>query len=91
MFFSFVRYFLQPRVNGNKTLKPDDLGSLRLNVVYTEDHVFLPEHYNPLKDLLLKSADVEVIFPFFSYLSFYNKRSDVLKLSSPSKHGFLAN
>ncbi|KAG8137525.1 hypothetical protein E2320_004758 [Naja naja] len=54
-------YFLQPRVNGNKTLKPDDLGSLRLNVVYTEDHVFLPEHYNPLRDLLLKSADVEPV------------------------------
>ncbi|ETE71570.1 Ras GTPase-activating protein 3, partial [Ophiophagus hannah] len=55
------QYFLQPRVNGNKTLKPDDLGSLRLNVVYTEDHVFLPEHYNPLRDLLLKSADVEPV------------------------------
>lgn len=85
MFLSFVRYFLQPRVNGNKTLKPDDLGSLRLNVVYTEDHVFLPEHYNPLRDLLLKSADVEVIFPFltsYKYLSFYNKPSDVLKLSA---------
>lgn len=54
------RYFLQPRDNGSKSLKPDDLGSLRLNVVYTEDHVFSSEYYSPLRDLLLKSADVEV-------------------------------
>lgn len=58
----FVRYFLQPRDNGNKSLKTDDLGSLRLNVVYTEDHVFSSDYYNPLRDLLLKSADVEVNF-----------------------------
>lgn len=54
------RFFLQPRDNGSKSLKPDDLGSLRLNVVYTEDHVFSSEYYSPLRDLLLKSADVEV-------------------------------
>lgn len=54
------RYFLQPRDNGSKSIKPDDLGSLRLNVVYTEDHVFSSEYYSPLRDLLLKSADVEV-------------------------------
>lgn len=57
-----ARYFLQPRDNGNKSLKPDDLGSLRLNVVYTEDHVFSSDYYSPLRDLLLKSADVEVIY-----------------------------
>ncbi|KAM8821872.1 ras GTPase-activating protein 3 [Eudromia elegans] len=54
-------YFLQPRDNGNKSLKPDDLGSLRLNVVYTEDHVFSSDYYSPLRDLLLKSADVEPV------------------------------
>uniref|UniRef100_A0A2K5IEG1 Uncharacterized protein n=1 Tax=Colobus angolensis palliatus TaxID=336983 RepID=A0A2K5IEG1_COLAP len=54
-------YFLQPRDNGSKSLKPDDLGSLRLNVVYTEDHVFSSDYYSPLRDLLLKSADVEVL------------------------------
>ncbi|XP_048348520.1 ras GTPase-activating protein 3 isoform X2 [Sphaerodactylus townsendi] len=54
-------YFLQPRDNGNKALKPDDLGSLRLNVVYTEDHVFPSDYYSPLRDLLLKSADVEPV------------------------------
>uniref|UniRef100_A0A3Q1N891 Ras GTPase-activating protein 3 n=1 Tax=Bos taurus TaxID=9913 RepID=A0A3Q1N891_BOVIN len=53
-------YFLQPRDNGSKSLKPGDLGSLRLNVVYTEDHVFSSDYYSPLRDLLLKSADVEV-------------------------------
>lgn len=55
------RYFLQPRDNGSKILKPGDLGSLRLNVVYTEDHVFSSDYYSPLRDLLLKSADVEVL------------------------------
>lgn len=55
------RYFLQPRDNGSKSLKPGDLGSLRLNVVYTEDHVFSSDYYCPLRDLLLKSADVEVL------------------------------
>ncbi|XP_069060728.1 ras GTPase-activating protein 3 isoform X3 [Pleurodeles waltl] len=53
-------YFLLPRDNG-KSLKCDDLGSLRLNVVYTEDHVFSSEYYNSLRDLLLKSADVEPV------------------------------
>lgn len=55
-----LRYFLQPRDSSSKNLKPGDLGSLRLNVVYTEDHVFASDHYQPLRDLLLKSADVEV-------------------------------
>lgn len=41
-------------------MKVEDLGSLRLNIVYTEDHVFPSEHYNPLRDLLLDSANVEV-------------------------------
>ncbi|ELR45453.1 Ras GTPase-activating protein 3, partial [Bos mutus] len=54
-------YFLQPRDNGSKSLKPGDLGSLRLNVVYTEDHVFSSDYYSPLRDLLLKSADVEPV------------------------------
>lgn len=53
-------YLLQPRNNG-KSGKPEDLGSLRLNVVYTEDHVFASEYYNCLRDLLLKSGDVEPV------------------------------
>ncbi|XP_059408277.1 ras GTPase-activating protein 3 isoform X3 [Carassius carassius] len=55
-------YFLQPRDNGNKSVKADELGSLRLNIIYTEDHVFPTEHYNPLRDLLLlQSAHVEPV------------------------------
>ncbi|XP_051560874.1 ras GTPase-activating protein 3 isoform X3 [Myxocyprinus asiaticus] len=54
-------YFLQPRDNGNKSVKADELGSLRLNIVYTEDHVFSTEHYNPLRDLLLQSAHVQPV------------------------------
>ncbi|KAG8586874.1 hypothetical protein GDO81_005507 [Engystomops pustulosus] len=53
-------YLLQPRDNG-KSCKPEDIGSLRLNVVYTEDHVFPSEYYNCLRDLLLKSGDVEPV------------------------------
>ncbi|XP_036880764.1 ras GTPase-activating protein 3 isoform X2 [Manis javanica] len=56
-----IRYFLQPRDNGSRSLKPGDLGSLRLNVVYTEDHVFSSDYYSPLRDLLLRSADVEPV------------------------------
>lgn len=41
-------------------MKVEELGSLRLNIVYTEDHVFPSEHYTPLRDLLLHSADVGV-------------------------------
>ncbi|XP_009303510.1 ras GTPase-activating protein 3 isoform X4 [Danio rerio] len=54
-------YFLQPRDNGHKSVKADELGSLRLNIVYTEDHVFPTEHYNPLRDLLLQSAHVQPV------------------------------
>lgn len=41
-------------------MKVEELGSLRLNIVYTEDHVFPSEHYTPLRDLLLQSANVGV-------------------------------
>ncbi|XP_037384555.1 ras GTPase-activating protein 3 isoform X2 [Talpa occidentalis] len=54
-------YFLQPRDSGGKNLKPGDLGSLRLNVVYTEDHVFASDSYSALRGLLLRSADVEPV------------------------------
>ncbi|KAG9348213.1 hypothetical protein JZ751_001948 [Albula glossodonta] len=54
------RYLLQPKGNGNKTSKPDDLGSLRLNVTYTEDNVLPSGCYTPLRNLLLKSPDVKV-------------------------------
>lgn len=57
--FLFHRYLLQPKGNGTKS-KPDDLGSLRLNVTYTEDNVLPSACYTALCNLMLKSPDVKV-------------------------------
>ncbi|KAM6946398.1 ras GTPase-activating protein 2 [Aplochiton taeniatus] len=55
-------YLLQPKGNGNgNKSKTDDLGSLRLNVTYTEDTVLPSALYKPLCTLLLKSPDVKPI------------------------------
>ncbi|XP_052008213.1 ras GTPase-activating protein 2-like [Xyrauchen texanus] len=53
-------YLLQPKGNGTKS-KPDDLGSLRLNVTYTEDNVLPSAFYTALRNLMLKSPDVKPI------------------------------
>uniref|UniRef100_A0AAZ3RRV1 RAS p21 protein activator 2 n=1 Tax=Oncorhynchus tshawytscha TaxID=74940 RepID=A0AAZ3RRV1_ONCTS len=53
------RYLLQPKGNGKS--KTDDLGSLRLNVTYTEDNVLPSACYTPLRTLLLKSPDIKPI------------------------------
>ncbi|XP_051512243.1 ras GTPase-activating protein 2-like isoform X8 [Myxocyprinus asiaticus] len=53
-------YLLQPKGNGTKP-KPDDLGSLRLNVTYTEDNVLPSACYTALRNLMLKSPDVKPI------------------------------
>uniref|UniRef100_A0A803TSN7 RAS p21 protein activator 2 n=1 Tax=Anolis carolinensis TaxID=28377 RepID=A0A803TSN7_ANOCA len=63
-----VRYLLQPRENGNKSTKIDDHGSLRLNICYAEDHVLPSEYYVSLRDLLLKSSDVEPISASAAYI-----------------------
>ncbi|TKC35643.1 hypothetical protein EI555_008442, partial [Monodon monoceros] len=63
-----IRYLLQPRDNGNKSSKTDDLGSLRLNICYTEDYVLPSEYYGPLKTLLLKSPDVQPISASSAYI-----------------------
>ncbi|EHB02749.1 Ras GTPase-activating protein 2 [Heterocephalus glaber] len=63
-----IRYLLQPRDNGNKSSKTDDLGSLRLNICYTEDYVLPSEYYSPLKTLLLKSPDVQPISASAAYI-----------------------
>uniref|UniRef100_A0A8C7K5R4 RAS p21 protein activator 2 n=1 Tax=Oncorhynchus kisutch TaxID=8019 RepID=A0A8C7K5R4_ONCKI len=52
-------YLLQPKGNGKS--KTDDLGSLRLNVTYTEDNVLPSACYTPLRTLLLKSPDIKPI------------------------------
>ncbi|XP_038604808.1 ras GTPase-activating protein 2 isoform X1 [Tachyglossus aculeatus] len=61
-------YLLQPKDNGSKSSKTDDLGSLRLNVCYTEDSVLPSEYYNPLRNLLLKSPDVQPISASAAYI-----------------------
>uniref|UniRef100_A0A8C1JGA1 RAS p21 protein activator 2 n=1 Tax=Cyprinus carpio TaxID=7962 RepID=A0A8C1JGA1_CYPCA len=53
-------YLLQPKGNGTKS-KPDDLGSLRLKVTYTEDNVLPSPCYMALRNLMLKSPDVKPI------------------------------
>uniref|UniRef100_A0A673JRS2 Ras GTPase-activating protein 2-like n=1 Tax=Sinocyclocheilus rhinocerous TaxID=307959 RepID=A0A673JRS2_9TELE len=53
-------YLLQPKGNGTKS-KPDDLGSLRLKVTYTEDNVLPSAFYTALRNLMLKSPDVKPI------------------------------
>uniref|UniRef100_U3IGH2 RAS p21 protein activator 2 n=1 Tax=Anas platyrhynchos platyrhynchos TaxID=8840 RepID=U3IGH2_ANAPP len=61
-------YLLQPRENGNKSSKTDDLGSLRLNICYTEDCVLPSEYYVSLRNLLLKSSDVQPISASAAYI-----------------------
>uniref|UniRef100_A0A8C1UK81 RAS p21 protein activator 2 n=1 Tax=Cyprinus carpio TaxID=7962 RepID=A0A8C1UK81_CYPCA len=56
----YPRYLLQPKGNGTKS-KPDDLGSLRLKVTYTEDNVLPSACYTALRNLMLKSPDVKPI------------------------------
>uniref|UniRef100_A0AAQ5ZP05 RAS p21 protein activator 3 n=1 Tax=Amphiprion ocellaris TaxID=80972 RepID=A0AAQ5ZP05_AMPOC len=77
-------YFLQPRENGGKSVKVEELGSLRLNIVYTEDHVFPSEHYTPLRDLLLHSANVEVsvILICTPFASFYRDPNTIFRGNS---------
>lgn len=73
-----LRYFLQPRDNCSKSVKADELGSLRLNIVYTEDHVFPSESYSDLTDLLLQSANMEV--SFFVSVHFWTTNCICLKV-----------
>ncbi|XP_064021223.1 ras GTPase-activating protein 2 isoform X1 [Pogoniulus pusillus] len=61
-------YLLQPRENGNKSSKTDDLGSLRLNICYTEDCVLPSEYYASLRNLLLKSSDAQPISASAAYI-----------------------
>ncbi|XP_059850332.1 ras GTPase-activating protein 2 isoform X2 [Hypanus sabinus] len=56
-----IRYLLQPKENGNKSAKSEDLGSLRLSIFYNEDYVLPSQYYSSLNELLLKSPDVKPI------------------------------
>lgn len=65
------RYFLQPRAAKHRPSKISSnstppgtlpgLGSLRLKIHYTADHVFPSEMYDKLKSLLLQSVNVQPI------------------------------
>uniref|UniRef100_A0A8C9BLR9 RAS p21 protein activator 2 n=1 Tax=Phocoena sinus TaxID=42100 RepID=A0A8C9BLR9_PHOSS len=57
-----------PGKKTNISSKTDDLGSLRLNICYTEDYVLPSEYYGPLKTLLLKSPDVQPISASSAYI-----------------------
>ncbi|XP_060098237.1 ras GTPase-activating protein 2 isoform X2 [Heteronotia binoei] len=61
-------YLLQPRDNGNKSSKSEDLGSLRLSICYSEDCVLPSEYYAPLRNLLLKSTEVEPVSASAAYI-----------------------
>lgn len=60
--FCLYRYFLRPQLD----LKPStvDLGSLRLKISYSTEHVFSSHHYDDLRNLLLQSSEIEVILPY---------------------------
>jgi len=71
--WSCYRYFLQPRSlqnrpcsksPGNSSSSPgahqDSLGTLRLKIHYTADHVFPSHVYTALRQLILQSAQTEV-------------------------------
>lgn len=59
-------YFLQPRDNAKSP--KTDLGSLRLKIDYTSDHVFSSCFYDPLRNLILKSPEVEPITSSAAYI-----------------------
>ncbi|KAG1708492.1 Ras GTPase-activating protein 3 [Nymphon striatum] len=59
-------YFLKPR-ECYKTVCPD-LGSLRLKMYYTSDHVFSSQFYEALKNLLLQSSEIQPITSSSAYI-----------------------
>ncbi|XP_069955564.1 ras GTPase-activating protein 3 isoform X3 [Cherax quadricarinatus] len=60
-------YFLQPRESAGKHQRAD-LGTLRLNIYYTSDHVFSSQSYDSLRNLILQSTGVEPITSSVAWL-----------------------
>ncbi|XP_070539027.1 ras GTPase-activating protein 3-like [Ptychodera flava] len=60
-------YFLRPRETPAKSPKAE-LGSLRVLIQYNEDHVFPSPSYKDLKQILLKSPQVQPITSSAAYL-----------------------
>lgn len=68
----YFRYFLQPRsskdkpsftsstTQGTRLSVDNSLGSLRLQVLYTADHVFPGHVYEPLRTMLMQSVKTNV-------------------------------
>ena len=56
----FLRYWLGPRKDKNEPPSKQDLGSLRLRVCHTEDHVFPSNFYDPLRETILGIKDGQV-------------------------------
>ncbi|KAK2573278.1 Ras GTPase-activating protein 3 [Acropora cervicornis] len=52
-----LRYWLGPREDKNEPPSKQDLGSLRLRVCHTEDHVFPSNFYDPLREAILGIKD----------------------------------
>ncbi|XP_077988011.1 ras GTPase-activating protein 3-like [Glandiceps talaboti] len=60
-------YFLQPRESPTKSPKAE-VGSLRIQINYNEDHVFPSTSYETFKQVLLKSTHVQPITSSAAYL-----------------------
>ncbi|XP_064638551.1 ras GTPase-activating protein 3-like isoform X2 [Lineus longissimus] len=59
-------YFLQPKENGRQS--QPDLGALRLKITFTTDHVFHSMHYTELKNLILRSPNVQPVTSSIAYI-----------------------
>ena len=68
----FLRYWLGPREDKNEPPSKQDLGSLRLRVCHTEDHVFPSNFYDPLREAILGIKDGQVKkFSFVCWVLMY--------------------
>ena len=54
------RYWLGPREEKNDPPGKQDLGSLRLRVCHSQDHVFPSSFYDPLRETVLSIKDGQV-------------------------------
>ena len=54
------RYWLGPREDRSEQICKQELGSLRLRLCHTEDHVFPSSFYDPLRETILNIGDGQV-------------------------------
>ena len=60
IFYFLLRYWLGPREEKNDPPVKQDIGSLRLRVTHTQDHVFPSSFYEPLREKILAIKDGQV-------------------------------